>query len=66
MSDKQVLEHIKEAFPTKIEAQILEKEDIDVAIGKARILVLFLKSELRQVTNSFMLVCMKERGKNRK
>ena len=34
MSDEYILEHIKEAFPPKIEAQLLEIEDTDVTTGK--------------------------------
>ena len=36
MSDKQVLENFKQAFPPKIEAQLLEIDDIDEAIGETR------------------------------
>ena len=44
MSDEQVYEYFKETFPAQIEAQLLEIEDIDVASGKARVLVLLFKS----------------------
>ena len=39
VSDKQVLDHFKEAFPINIEAQLPEIDDIDIEIGKARVLV---------------------------
>ena len=43
MSHKQVLEHFKEAFPPKIEAESLKVGDTDIAIGKARVPVLVFK-----------------------
>ena len=46
MSDEQVLEHFKEEFSPKVKAQLLETDDIDTAMGKARVLVLLFKSEL--------------------
>ena len=48
MLGEQVLEHLKEAFPSKIEAQLLGIEDIDAAIGKARVVVLLFMSECNE------------------
>ena len=39
VSDEQVLEHFKEAFPPQIDAQLLEIDDVDIVISKARILI---------------------------
>ena len=60
LSDERVLENFKEAFPSKIEAHILKKDDIDTAIGKARGLVLLFKSELPQSMSSSVLAHIKE------
>ena len=46
MSDKEVLEHFKEVFPTKIEAQLLEINDTRMVIGKVRVLILLLRNEI--------------------
>ena len=35
MSNKQALKHFKEAFASKLEAQFLEMDHIDVMIGEA-------------------------------
>ena len=43
-----MLEHFKEAFPHKFEAQLLKLNDINTALGKTAVLVLFFKSELQQ------------------
>ena len=40
MPDEQVLECFKEAFPPKAEAQLLEIDVINLAIGKMRVLIL--------------------------
>ena len=46
MQGDQVLDHSTEAFLPNTEAQLLKIDDIDVEIGKARVFVLLLKSEL--------------------
>ena len=53
MSDKQVYEHFKETFSSKIEVQLLEVDDIGTEIGKARFLIFLLNSGLPQSTSSF-------------
>ena len=57
MLGEQVLEHFKESFAPKIESYLLKINDIDTAIGKARVLVLLFKSELPQFTSSLMFYC---------
>ena len=64
MSDKQVLAHSKVAFPPKIEAQFLEKDDTDTAIGKTRVVISLLKSEPPQSTRLCMLPNMTDRNDN--
>ena len=62
MSDKQVLEHFKEAFPPRIETQLFEVDNIDITTGKTRVLIPLSKSELLQATNSCMPVHMIEKA----
>ena len=38
ISDEEVLEHFKEAFLPKIETQLLEINDKEIASGKAKVL----------------------------
>ena len=45
ISDDQVLESLKGAFPAKIGVQLFGREDGDIAISKARMFVLLFKSE---------------------
>ena len=40
MSNEKVLEHFKEAFQPKIEAQLLEIDNINILIDQVRVLIL--------------------------
>ena len=61
ITDKQMLQYFKEMFPPKIEAQLPEIEDIDVAKVKTKFLMLLFKCELPQATRSSMLAHMTEK-----
>ena len=63
MSDEQILGHFKDMFPANIEWQLLEIEDKDVAIDKAKVLVLLFKSEKPQATSSSMLPHITEKNR---
>ena len=52
MSHDQILENFKESFPPKVEYQLLEMDDIDIAVVKAGGLVLLFKTELWQAASS--------------
>ena len=45
MSEEVTFEHFNESLPSKIESQLLKIDNIDVAIGKAQVLVLMFKSK---------------------
>ena len=62
LSDEQLLKHCKEAFPLKIEAYLLEINNIHVAIWKVIVLISLFKSELPQSTSSSLLVHMTDRN----
>ena len=49
MSDEQLLENFKEAFPFKIEVVLLEINNVDTAIGKAKVLILLFKHEFHDL-----------------
>ena len=53
----------EQAFTPKIEAQLLEINDTDTAIGKARVLLIF-KFDLPQSVCSSMLADMTDRNDN--
>ena len=55
MSDKQILDYFTESFLANIESQLLDIEDMDMAIVKAVALALLLKLELPQATCSTIL-----------
>ena len=61
MSDKQVLGHFKEGLPPKIEVQLLEIDDINGAMDKPRVFVLFFKLEIPQASGSSVLAYMTDR-----
>ena len=52
MADKQVLEHLKDRFLPNNWGKFLETKNMDLAIGKARALVLLFKWELPQAVLS--------------
>ena len=56
----------KRFFPPKIKAQLLERDNIDTTIGKLRVLLLLVKSELLQFTISTMLAHVTDRNKETK
>ena len=64
MSDEQVLEYVKEAFSPMTEAQLFKIDDINTAIGKARVLGLLFKSTPPQPMSSLMLAHMTDRYDN--
>ena len=66
MSDEQIQEHFKEAFPPKTEVQLLHIDYTDVGIKEVRVLILLFKSKLPQSTSSSMLVHMTDRNEDTK
>ena len=66
MSDKQVLEHFKETLLPNKEAQLFEIHDINIAIGKARVLIILFNLELPWAKSSSMPVHMTERNDDTK
>ena len=63
MSHKQILDHFKGVFqPKKIDVQLLEIADTDVAIWKAKVLV--FKSKVSQSRSSSMLAHMTDRNED--
>ena len=56
----------KRFFPPKIKAQLLERDNIGTTIGKLRVLLLLVKSELPKFTTSTILAHVADRNKETK
>ena len=62
MSHKWVLQCFKEAFPPKMETELLQIDDMDITISKALVKIMFPKPKLPDNTNPSMIAHIMERS----